>query len=187
MLDHKNLNYRQINLETIRLSLKEIPFEYKEQFFHLFSDKEALRFTDKLITENIDEAIIYLNNCHFRSDKQEHLFLGIFYKNSSKLIGIISIYNIDLKHRFASLGIMLAREYWRQGFMTEAMESFLVFCFTKLRLHRIEAQTFVGNIPAVKFFEKMHFRNEGKLRGNFKIEGKFEDSYLYSMLEGEFC
>jgi len=186
MHDHKELNYREINLETANLKLKEIPFEYKDQFYHLFSDKEVLRFTDKSITENIDEAIVYLRNCHLRSDKQEHLFLGIFIKDSFKLIGIISIYHIDLKHRFASLGILLAKDYWRRGFMTEAMKRFLAFCFEELKLHRIEAQTFVDNIPAVKFFEKMNFRNEGRLRENFKIEGKFEDSYLFSMLEGEF-
>lgn len=186
MIDHKDLNYRLINLETVRLRLKEIPFEYKDQFFKLFSDKEALRFTDKPITENIDEAIVYLKNCHLRSDMQEHLYLGIFLKDTSKLIGIISIYHIDLKHRFASLGILLAKEYWRLGYMTEAMKRFLAFCFTELLLHRIEAQTFVDNIPAVRFFEKMNFRNEGRLRENFKIEGKFENSYLFSMLETEF-
>jgi ribosomal-protein-alanine N-acetyltransferase len=167
--------------------LKEIPFEYRDQFYKIFSDKEVLRFTDKAITENIDEAIVYLQNCRDRSDKKEHLFLGVFLKPNSNLIGIISIYHIDLKHRFASLGILLAKTHWRKGYMTEAMKRFLSFCFTDLNLHRIEAQTFVDNIPAVKFFEKLNFHNEGRLRENFKIEGKFEDSYMFSLLKWEYC
>lgn len=180
------VNYRKISLETERLCLKEVPFEYKDQFFSLFSDKEVLRFTDKTVTQNIDEAIVYLKGCHLASDRREHLYLGIFLKDKALLIGIISIYHIDLKHRFASLGILLAKEFWRKGYMTEAMKSFLAFCFTELKLHRIEAQTFVDNIPAVRFFEKMQFKNEGRFRENFKIEGKYEDSYLFSMLESEY-
>jgi len=182
----EDLNYRKINLETERLILKEIPFKYKNQFFSIFSDKEVMRFTDKPITENIDEAIVYLQNCHIRSDSKEHLYLGIFLKNSSNLIGIISIYHIDLKHRFASLGILLAKTYWRKGLMTEAINRFLTFCFTELNLHRLEAQTFVDNIPAVNFFTKLNFKNEGRLRENFKIEGKYEDSYLFSLLKWEY-
>jgi [ribosomal protein S5]-alanine N-acetyltransferase len=180
-----SINYRKINLETERLQLKEIPFDYKDQFFSIFSDKEVMRFTDKNITENVDEAILYLQNCYIRSEQKEHLYLGIFLKESLVLIGIISIYHIDLKHRFASLGILLAKTHWRKGYMTEAMKRFLNFCFTELKLHRIEAQTFVDNTPAVKFFENLNFKNEGRLRENFKIEGKFEDSYLFSLLEWE--
>jgi ribosomal-protein-alanine N-acetyltransferase len=180
------LNYRKIHLETERLILKEIPFEFKDQFFSIFSDKEVMRFTDKKVTESIDEAILYLQSCHLRSDNKEHLYLGIFLKSRSELIGIISIYHIDLKHRFASLGILLAKTHWRQGFMTEAMKNFLNFCFNNLNLHRLEAQTFVNNIPAVSFFEKLKFRNEGRLRENFKIDGNYEDSYLFSLLKWEF-
>jgi [ribosomal protein S5]-alanine N-acetyltransferase len=186
MTGQQKINYRKIGLETERLVLKEIPFEYKEQLFSIFSDKEVMKYTDKAITENIDEAIVYLQNCHIRSDEKEHLFLGIFLKESADLIGMVSIYHIDMKHRFASLGILLAKDYWRQGFMTEAMKCFLNFCFNELNLHRLEAQTFVNNAASIKLFEKLKFHNEGRLRENFKIEGNFEDSYLFSMLKWEF-
>jgi ribosomal-protein-alanine N-acetyltransferase len=182
----EHINYRKIFLETERLILKEIPFDFKEQFFSIFSDKEVMRFTDKPVAENIDEAIIYLQNCHLRSEEKKHLYLGIFLKKHSELIGIVSIYHIDMKHRFASLGILLAKTHWRQGFMSEAMKRFITFCFEDLKLHRLEAQTFVDNSPAVNFFNKLNFRNEGRLRENFKIEGKYEDSYMFSLLRGEY-
>ncbi len=186
MLKLSELNYRKIRLESERLVLKEVPMEQRKRFFEIFSDKEVLRYTDREITHTIDEAILYLKDCQVKAEKKLHFFLGLFNKLDNKLLGIISLYHIDLKHTFASLGILIAKEYWRKGYMSEAMLRFLEFYFIELRFHRIEAQTFVHNTPAVKFFEKLKFSNEGILRENFIIEGKFENSYLFSMLDSDY-
>lgn len=183
MLDLGKLNYRLIKLESQRLVMKEVPMECRNRFFEIFSDKEVLRYTDRSLISNLDEAIVYLKNCQERADEKQHFFLGIFLKTNQKLIGILSLYHIDLKHAFASLGILLAKEYWRQGYMTEALHRFMDFYFNELNFRRLEAQTFVDNISAVKFFEKLNFTREGRLRENFLIEGKYEDSYLFSMLK----
>lgn len=186
MLDLGKLDYRKIRLETERLVLREVPMEERSRFFEIFSDKKVLRYTDKAITHTMDEAIIFLKDCQDRAEKKLHFFLGIFQKTNDRLIGILSLYHIDLKHSFASLGILLAKEYWRQGFMSEALLRFLQYYFIELRFNRIEAQTFVQNIPAVRFFEKLKFSNEGMLRENFKIEGKFENSFLFSMVKADY-
>lgn len=186
MLDLKKLNYRKIKLESERLVLEEIPMDCRNKFFEIFSDKEVLRYTDRSITNTIDEAIVFLKDCQVRADEKEHFFLGIFLKTNHQLLGILSLYHIDLKHAFASLGILLAKEHWRKGFMREALKRFMDFYFNELNFRRLEAQTFVDNLPAVKFFENLKFTKEGKLRENFKIEGKFEDSYLFAMLQDEY-
>ena len=186
MLDLGKLDYRKIRLETDRLVLREVPMDDRSRFFEIFSDKKVLRYTDRAITPTLDEAIIFLKDCQNRAEKKLHFFLGVFQKNSDKLLGILSLYHIDLKHSFASLGILLASEYWRKGFMSEALLRFLEFYFVELKFNRVEAQTFVNNHPAVKFFENLKFKNEGTLRENFKIEGKFENSYLFSMLKADY-
>ena len=182
MLKLSELNYRKTRLESERLVLKEVPMEFKSRFFEIFSDKEVLRYTDRKVITTIDEAILFLKECQMRAGQKLHFFLGLFRKTDNKLLGILSLYHIDTKHLFASLGILLDKEYWRKGYMREALLCFLDFYFIELRFHRIEAQTFVNNLPAVKFFEKLNFVNEGMLRENFKIEGKFENSFLFSML-----
>lgn len=186
MPDIENLNFRKIKLESEKIILKEIPFEYRERFFEIFSDKEVLKYTDRPICTNIDEAILYLNQCNKRAGDKKHIFLGLFLKSNLDLTGIISIYHIDVKHSLASLGILVAREYWRKGIMSDALKTFLKFYFFRLNFNRIELQTFVENIPAIKLFEKLQFKKEGLLRKNFLIAGKYENSYLYSMLKSEF-
>jgi len=186
MVRLNEIDLRKVIIKSEHLILKEIPFEYKNRFFELFSDNEVLQFTDKKPTVHIDEAVLYLHEIHQRSANKSHIYLGIFDKSNHVLMGIVSLYHLDKKHKFGSLGILLDKKCWRKGIMSEALTEFLSFCFQNLEFHRIEAQTFVDNIPAVKFFEKLKFTNEGRLRENFLIQGKFEDSYLFSMLQSEF-
>ncbi|MFN8255362.1 MAG: GNAT family protein [Bacteroidales bacterium] len=186
MLQLQNIKIEKVVIESENLVLKEIPFQYKTSFFGLFSDLEMLKFTDKKPTLSIDEALLYLKECIDKNKEKKHIYFGIFTKPDHGLLGIVSLYHIDFKHKFGSLGILLDKKKWRQGIMTEALTAFLKFCFDEVNFHRIEAQTFVNNIAAVKFFEKMKFKNEGRLRENFLISGKFEDSYLFSLLKHEF-
>ncbi len=186
MLRLNEFDLRNVIIKSDHLILKEIPFEYKSRFFELFSDDEVLQFTDKKPTQHIDEAVLYLHEIHQKSAQKSHIYLGIFNKIDKMLIGIVSLYHLDTKHRFGSLGILLDKKCWRKGIMSEALTEFLEFCFEILEFHRIEAQTYVNNLPAVRFFEKLKFTKEGRLRENFLIKGKFEDSYLFSMLRSEF-
>jgi len=186
MLNFFRMDFRKLDLESKNLILKEIPFEDRNRLFEIFSDNEVLKYTDKSPISSIDEAILYLRDIHKKSDTKSHFYLGIYKKPEIRLIGTISLYHIDTKHKFGSLGILLEKGCWRKGIMSEALYQFLQFCFESLEFHRIEAQTFVNNIPAVKFFEKLKFTNEGQLRENFLIMGKYEDSYLFSLLESEF-
>jgi [ribosomal protein S5]-alanine N-acetyltransferase len=186
MINFFRIDLRKVKIESENLILKEIAFEDRNRLFEIFSDNDVLKYTDKKPVLNIDEAILYLQEIHKKSATKNHFYLGIYSKPELKLIGTLSIYHIDTKHSFGSLGILLEKKHWRKGIMTEALMKFLQFCFVNLEFHRIEAQTFVNNIPAVRFFEKLHFINEGCLRENFLIMGKYEDSYLFSLLNSEF-
>jgi len=180
------LKFTDINIKTPHLLLKPISIEQSNELLKIYSNKEVQKYTDnKLIDSEKDTRKLIISSIE-KAKNKSNIFLGIFLKNNNKLIGTIKIYHIDFKHSFASLGILLHKKYWHKGIMQEALTYFLDYYFNKLNFNRIEAQTFVKNYPAIKLFEKMNFTNEGKLRQNFIINGKFEDSYLFSMLKSEF-
>ena len=177
-------NFTQINIETPHLLLKPISIKQGNELFKIYSNKEIQKYTDnELINNERDTEKLIISSIE-KANNKKLIFLGIFLNN--KLIGTISIYHIDFKHSFSSLGILLEKQFWRKGIMQEALTYFLDYYFNKLNFNRIEAQTFVENYPAIKLFEKLGFKNEGKLRQNFLIAGKYEDSYLFSMLKSEF-
>jgi RimJ/RimL family protein N-acetyltransferase len=59
---------------------------------------------------------------------------------------------------------MLARPYWGQRYMQEALPALVAYGFNALELHRIEADIHPDNIASGRILEGLHFRREGHLR-----------------------
>jgi len=56
-----------------------------------------------------------------------------------------------------SLGLYIARQYWGQGFATEAGRAFIEFGFKELHLNRIVTMVQVENTASVHVLEKLGF------------------------------
>ena len=66
--------------------------------------------------------------------------------------------------------------------MTEAVKLVSRFAFDTLRLHRIEAACIPENARSIRVLEKAGFRREGLLRSFLKINGSWQDHYLYARI-----
>lgn len=55
-----------------------------------------------------------------------------------------------------------------------------------MKLNRIEALIDENNIPSKKLLEHFGFNWEGVMRGHYLVNGIFEDSVLYSLLQSEY-
>ncbi|MEB7787404.1 GNAT family N-acetyltransferase [Staphylococcus equorum] len=53
-------------------------------------------------------------------------------------------------------------------------------------MNRIEIQTATKNIKSQKIPRKLGFKQEGILREDEKLNGKFVDSYVFSLLKSEY-
>jgi ribosomal-protein-alanine N-acetyltransferase len=151
----------------------------------LFSDKEVIRFTDNDLLQYPEEAGIWICNLENEFKSGYSIFWGLQLKNQSNLIGIIGLLHIDRKHFFASIKVILLKRHWNKGLMTEATHEVVRFGFDGLGLNRIEAQIFVEHKNSIRMFEKTGFIKEGILRQNFLIEGKYENSFIYSILKSD--
>ena len=69
--------------------------------------------------------------------------------------------------------------------MTEALSAVVHYGFTKMELMRIQALIEPENIASQKLFEKQGFLREGLLRKYEKVNGKFDDLYMYSLLRDD--
>ena len=100
-------------------------------------------------------------------------------KNNDKLLGYISLTEIDWIAGTARLGITIG-EILRhgQGFGRETCEVMLHYAFQTLNLRRIWLQVVAYNLGAIHLYEKIGFAHEGVLKQHVFRQGKHHDLIL---------
>jgi RimJ/RimL family protein N-acetyltransferase len=102
-------------------------------------------------------------------------------------IGNISLGDLDWKNRNAAIGIVIGeKEYWGQGYGSDATIALLDFAFKEMNLHRIYLSTYDFNQRAIRCYEKCGFRHEGRAREAHFTDGKYHDHLLMAILREEF-
>jgi ribosomal-protein-alanine N-acetyltransferase len=70
--------------------------------------------------------------------------------------------------------------------MPEAIGLILRFGFRELRLNRIFARIFAGNLASQKVLLKSGFTFEGTLKKGFKKNNRYIDELIFGILKSEF-
>jgi RimJ/RimL family protein N-acetyltransferase len=84
-------------------------------------------------------------------------------------------------HR-AEIGYWLAKPWWGQGIMTDAVRKVSAFSFRQFGLVRLTAHVFDFNAASARVLEKAGFQLEGRLRLHYKKDGRLLDGLLYAKL-----
>ena len=102
-------------------------------------------------------------------------------------IGSVGLENIDWKERSAALGIVIGKkDYWGQGYGTDAVRTMLRLAFAEMNLHRVYLQVDDDNERGIHCYEKCGFKREGRMRDCVFREGRYHSQLLMSVLSSEF-
>jgi len=107
---------------------------------------------------------------------------GIQHRADHRLIGRCGFVRYRPEHHNAEVGYALARAYWRQGLMTEALDAVVACGFRMLSLHRIEATCLADNAGSIRLLEKAGFQREGTAREAYHHQGIYKDVHRYALL-----
>lgn len=103
-------------------------------------------------------------------------------------LGNVGLHGIDWKNSHATFGIVLGeKQYWGQGYGTEATRLMLRFAFDTLNLNRVELEVFEFNPRAMRAYEKAGFRLEGTRRQALYQDGRYWDAHWMAILSEEFA
>jgi ribosomal-protein-alanine N-acetyltransferase len=111
--------------------------------------------------------------------------LGIELKDGSKLIGTIGYLNWSEDHKRIEIGYALSRDYWNQGYVTEAAKGLIDLFFRNSDLIRVEARCRLENVGSSRVMEKAGMQFEGVLRKQIFSKGEHHDMKMYSVLRDE--
>jgi ribosomal-protein-alanine N-acetyltransferase len=89
--------------------------------------------------------------------------------------------------RNGSIGYDLKQSHWRQGLATEAVAKIVHAAFCGLlpcgRLHRIQADTVLGNVASERLLLRLGFKEEGIRRDAMYIRGSYWDMKCFGLIE----
>lgn len=113
-------------------------------------------------------------------------FFSIRALEDDKLIGEIGLDVVDWPGGDAFVGLGIGEtEYWSKGYGTDAMNVLLRFAFTEVNLRRITLTVFEYNPRAIRSYEKVGFRHEGRKRLLLNREGRRWDELYMGILREE--
>ncbi len=172
-------------LQTERLILRELKPDDVEAVFAYLSDPEVARFLSSGPHRTLTQTRQTISFLASLFPNQEGLRWAITFKGSEVVIGTCGLHAWDRPFHRAEIGYELARPYWGQGIMREAMQAVLSFGFTQLALHRLEAIVLVGNTASARFLEKLGFQREGLMREYELVNGEFKDVWRFALLNSD--
>jgi [ribosomal protein S5]-alanine N-acetyltransferase len=170
---------------TDRLNLREFEFSDWKQIHLYSSDIDALKYMSWGPNTEEDTVRLVQNfiTAQTESPRLRYAFAIVLKKNHSVIGGCELILQ---EHSQASIGYCLNRRYWGEGYATEAVFELCRFGFDELNLHRIFATCRPENVASYNILEKIGMKREGMFREHFYAKGKWQNSYLYSILTDEF-
>ncbi|MBU1018911.1 MAG: GNAT family protein [Patescibacteria group bacterium] len=119
-------------------------------------------------------------------DQKSGLHFAIIKKADEVYVGSCRLHMVNQCDNNARLAIGLLSTYFGKGYGTDAIKCLLKFGFKTMKLHRIELRVLDFNKRGIGAYKKCGFKEDGILRENAYIDGKYYDDIMMSILESEF-
>jgi len=117
---------------------------------------------------NIHQLIEQFSN--FRTSGQFRLIIVL--KDSNKSIGTIDLFDVNFKHGFATVGILLAEQEERgKGYAQEALQLCIHYCRDHLELYNLQCFVHADNLASIHLFKKLNFEEIGIRKDWYQYKG----------------
>ncbi len=115
--------------------------------------------------------------------KESEIQLVIFREN--RIIGTISLFDIDKTNKTAEIGYWLAKKAEGKGIITKSSRALLKHGFEELNLNRIVIRCATENFKSQAIPERLGFTKEGVSRQVQWLHDRFVGLAVFSLLEEE--
>lgn len=134
---------------------------------------------------SIEAAESWIENHAKLIENGEAYPFAMVLRDDNLLIGTMTI-RTDYQHNKGELAYWVGKDYWGQGYATEAAKRITQFGFDELTLNRVFAQAMSRNKGSTKVMEKVGMSYEGTLKQELFHWGKYEDVDVYGLLRSAY-
>lgn len=146
------------NLTTERLLLRQLNENDENEIFKLRSDERVNKYLSRSKASSVEEAREFITKINKGIQDNQSLYWAITFKEDTKLIGTVCLWNISKENDTAEIGYELIPDYHEKGLMQEALTKVIGFGFENMKLKAIEAYTHPHNDGSTKLLVKNNFK-----------------------------
>lgn len=162
--------------DKIRLIPKETC--HAPQIYRWFHGLEYEHFFGNMPVMTVNDAM------NFNSSGET--FMVTDPKNPDEIFGMVTICNIEDRHRNAHIGLLIDKKYQGKKLAKEALKLSLYYTMNSLNLFKIIARVTVDNQVSKKLCDDIGFELEGILKQEVYQNGEFNDVARYRITKGIF-
>ncbi|GAA0373562.1 GNAT family protein [Paenibacillus motobuensis] len=174
-------------LEGERIRLRRMEQVDAADLFRYWSDPVVVKYMNVPVFTTVEETSEMIDFLNGLSETEDTMRWGIELVQEQRLIGSCGFNTWELSGAYrGEIGYDIGRDYWRQGYMTEALRLMLNYGFMTMGLNRIEALVDPRNSASRSILQSFNFHEEGLLREYQRTEEGFVDLIIYSLLRRDY-
>ncbi|MFG1691558.1 GNAT family N-acetyltransferase [Gemmatimonadota bacterium] len=168
-------------IETERLRLRRpVPEDAESIFTEYAQDPDVTRYLSWVPHTSIDETRAFLQWCEDSWSEGSRYPWVISLLDDDAAVGMIELRPDDPRD---SVGFVLTRELWDQGYVTEALRAVLHLACGDIGMERVGACCHIANRASARVMEKAGMKqvSRGECSGMYPNAGdQPEESFFYS-------
>ena len=145
-----------MRLETERLIIREWEARDYAPYASFVADPDVRRYFQSVLSREESDVLVNKYVEYYRRDGFG--LLAVERKSDGALVGDVGIIPIVMPIRGTppvEIGWLLGRQFWGQGYATEAARAWLDHAFNVLKLSEVAAWTAVGNLASQRVMQKI--------------------------------
>ncbi len=173
-----------MEFQTERLWMRFPKEEDAQDIFRNYTqDPEVTRYLVWKPHTDFEQTYEWIQYCIGTCNDSSGLKYIIYHRTDKQAIGMVDFRFDGFQSDF---GYVLAKRYWNQGLMTEAVKPILSYVYNKPNIYRIWASHDVDNEASGCVMKKLGMQYEGTLRKAFyhpNISETPRDGKVYSLVK----
>jgi len=174
-------------LDTDRLILRRLSVNDAEAMYNNWaSDEEVTKYLTWPAHSSIDLTTQVIKSWVADYAKDDFYQWAIVPKDLNQPIGIISVVEQDSSMEMVHIGYCIGKDWWGQGYTSEALNRVIQFFFEEVQLNRLESQHDPCNPGSGKVMQKCGLQYEGTSRQSTRNNQGICDAAHYAILAKDY-
>ena len=168
-------------LQTERLTLRRLSFDDLYDYYErLGSDGEVSKYMLFEPHQDIGETLALIEEALVRYEEENFYRWGI--ESGDGLIGVIELLHFDEESESCTFTCMLGKQWWGQGYATEAVQEIFRFAKEELGVKKITADHMAPNAASGAVMRKAGMVQVGVIPGKYEKHGQRHDAIVYELV-----